>query len=217
MAEWTWDPERRQYRRTATGALVPAAVLLGLKSQFLAARERETERLAARLADGSLSAAGWEQEMRALIASTFTAMGLLGRGGVNAMTPQDVGPISAAIMHQYDYLGKFKGEVESGQVRATAVPARAALYLHAATHAYELGRAAAYGIDLPIYPGETTCLGNCRCHWEIEETATSFRATWVLAGDDENSCEECVDNASRWAPLVVTKSAEPLRARNPYS
>jgi hypothetical protein len=146
--------------------------------------------------------------MRALIQTTFTTAALLGRGGVNAMTPQDVGPISAAIMHQYDYLGKLKGQIERGEVRATALPSRAALYLHAASQAFERGRAQAFGLDLPAYPGDgqSSCGSRCRCAWEIEETPQAFRATWSLGGnEDDQTCEECLDNAARWSPLVIAR------------
>src|SRR5258708_7547882 len=122
------------------------AALREAVADFRRVQEREVDRLAARLADGSLSTAGWEAEMQAVIATTFTALAALGRGGIASLTPQDVGPISAAIQHQYDYLSEFKSDLEKGIVTGRAVPARARMYLGAASQAFERGRASAWDI-----------------------------------------------------------------------
>lgn len=204
---WQYDPEQRRYFDTAAGVWLSRQRLKEGRRTFLQQMEAESTRLAQRLADGSLSASGWEMEMQSLLLTAYLALGLVGRGGWRSMTPQDVAPIAAAIQHQYDYLGKFKADAVRDQPSAEALAARSALYVRSATQAYERGRSAAFGgLDLPAYPGDGSqlCLGNCRCEWQIEEKPSEWRATWFLGADDHN-CETCLDNATNWNPLVIPR------------
>lgn len=204
MPYWQYDPQRRQYQRRDTGEWLSAAALLAIKAGFLERLEAEAQRTCARLADGSLSLSGWEIEMQAAVVTGFTAMALLGRGGRRSMTPQDVAPIAAAIQHQFDYLGKFKGAIASGEVQPRALAARAALYPAGAGAAFERGRIQAYGMpDLGQYPGDgqTECLSRCRCEIHVEEHEDRWEAYWHLA--DTDPCQGCLDQAEAWSPLVV--------------
>lgn len=204
MPYWQFDPQRKQYQRRETGEWLSAAALLAVKARFLDRMEAEARRIAARLADGSLSLTGWETEMQAAVVTGFTAMALLGRGGRRSMTPQDVTPIAAAIQHQFDYLGKFKGAIAAGEVSPRALAARAELYPLGAGAAFERGRVQAYGMpDLGQYPGDgqTPCLGRCACRIEIEEHEDRWEAYWKLG--DADHCPGCLDQVEAWSPLVV--------------
>jgi hypothetical protein len=71
---------------------------------------------------------------------------------------------------------------------------------------YELGKAESQGApSLPAYPGDgqTACLGNCRCNWDIEETEDAWEATWEL--NDAEHCADCIANAEQWNPLRLPK------------
>jgi hypothetical protein len=206
MATWQYDPARRQYQRLDTGEWLTAADLLSLKSRFLDHMESEARRTSARLVDGSLTAAGWEVEMQSSVVTGYTAMALLGRGGREAMQPPDLAPVGAAIGQQFDYLKRFREEVAGGAVSEAALLSRAALYPASAGSAFERGRAQAFGIsDLPAYPGDgsTSCLGNCRCSWDLQETDEGIEATWQIESGD--SCDDCLENAQNWAPLLLER------------
>jgi hypothetical protein len=204
MPLWQYDPTRRQYQRRDTGEWLSLAALLLLKQRFLDHLEQEARRICARLADGSMSLTGWEVEMQAAVVTGFTAMALLGRGGRRSMTPQDVSPIAAAIQHQFDYLGAFKGQIANGEVTPRALAARASLYPAGAGAAFERGRAQAYGVPgLRQYPGDgqTPCLGRCHCTVDIDEHEDRWEVYWKLGAADH--CSGCLDQAEAWSPLVV--------------
>lgn len=84
------------------------------------------------------------------------------------------------------------------------IAARARLYAGAVVAAFERGRAAAHGVELPEYPGDR-CLGqsNCRCSWDVRETPEATEATWVTGG--AGPCAVCADNAERYDPYRVPK------------
>ncbi|MFT4040690.1 MAG: hypothetical protein QM692_21095, partial [Thermomicrobiales bacterium] len=107
------------------------------------------------------------------------------------------------------YLRGFAEEIAAGTLSEAQVAARTQLYLASATQAYERGRAAGcVGLELPCYPadGGTRCLTNCRCHWDIKETADAWSAYYrTNAGE---TCPDCQARAARYNPYVQQKALE---------
>ena len=54
------------------------------------------------------------------------------------------------------------------------------------------------------YIANGTIIHNCKCRWEIKETATEVRATWRLNAAAEN-CDGCKGRASSYAPHTIQK------------
>lgn len=165
----------------------------------VALRDLFTDRLKERAA-GLAGTGDFFPAMQELIKSVHIDMAMLGKGGRSQMTPRDWGHVGQELRRQYQYLTKFALEVPD--LSPAQVAARAGLYMEAAKSSYERANAAAAGIpDLPAYPGDgkTACGTNCRCSWEFEGN----EATWVLGAEDPATCDDCIANAARWAPLVV--------------
>ena len=99
---------------------------------------------------------------------------------------------------------KLKGYY--GDLTEKQIAARSALYLNSTVNAYERGRAASFGLTLPVYPadGGTSCMSNCRCRWDITETSTEYRATWTLNTSAEH-CDDCEARATKYSPYTVKK------------
>jgi hypothetical protein len=232
---WRWNERTGRYHDTATNRFIGHAAMLKLRDRFVEAQRSQASHLAQRLATGRDAGAGavysaystqWREAMRTAIKTTFTDQYLLGHGGRKTMTPQDWGRLGAMIRKQNAYLERFVADVrggkytlEDGKVDASAIGARAELYMKASVLAFERGRALGMGVpELPAYPADgTDCLVNCRCAWQIarveaEGAAYSdavysgellgWNCTWVVRGD-AHTCETCDERGRRWSPLFV--------------
>ena len=203
---WRWDAKTRRYR-AGTGRFLSEKQVRTLRDRFVAAQAAEATALAGKLAAGDLTVKAWETAMRALIRSTYLAEYALGRGGANAMTDADYRLLGKALRQQYGYLRGFARDVAAGNHTEAGIANRAGLYVQASRQAHERGKAAAWGVDLPAYPGDgsTSCKANCSCGWRLSETKTAYRATWVLGGSEH--CDDCAGRAAAWSPFMVEKEA----------
>lgn len=212
---WTWDPASRRYRASLDGAealgqkpgtFVGQAKMLTLRDEFIDARKGHTNDLANQLATGAINLNQWTVAMRQEIKDNFICQYTLAHGGRNTLTQADYGRLGQMIKGQYQYLDNFAADIASGKFTEQALAARARMYIEASSHAFERGKVLQTGMpDLPAYPGDgnTRCLSNCKCSWQIKETDTAWEATWTLGLAEH--CDDCISNAGRWNPLVMTK------------
>lgn len=203
---WSWDSGVKRFRDNTTGRFLSEGGARKLRDAFLDTQKEKTADLAARLAKGDLTLAAWEKEMREHTKTVFVAEAMLGRGGRNAMGDAAWGQVGRQLRDQYEFLRGFAEDVATGAYSEAQIAARAALYVESASQAYERGRAGAYGVTLPAYPGDgRSCEGkaNCRCSWSIQEDEHEVRASWLLGG--AQPCETCKGNAATWAPLTIPK------------
>lgn len=222
MSFWVWEPAAKRYRLTTEGAdalnqkpgtFVSQVKMLSLRDEYITARKDNTNALANQLAKGDITLNQWTQSMRQEVKDNFINQYMLAHGGRNSMTQADWGRVGQMVRGQYEYLNAFADQIASGEYSEQAIAARARMYVESSGQAFERGKAAAQGVpDLPAYPsdGQTACLTNCRCAWNIKETSTEWQAYWQL-GDAEH-CSDCVANASRWNPLVISKSDASTKA-----
>lgn len=204
--KWVYDARVKRYRNETTGRYIARATIVKMRDEFADKAKENIASLAGKLADKSLTVQAWETAMRAEIKSALGAQFMFGRGGLNAMTSADWGSVGALAKDSYGYLRKFAEDIAAGKLSEKQIAARAQLYFDTSRTAYERGRAASFAVRLPAYPadGGTECKANCRCRWEIAETATEVRATWKLNASAEN-CDGCVARAATYNPHVVTK------------
>ena len=145
--------------------------------------------------------------LREIIKDAYGAAYMLGRGGRFQMSYRDWSYLGRAVSEQYRYLNNFAAQVVSRPFNAEDVAQavrRANLYPLSARQVMQRGYTYARGVpELPYYPGDgsTPCLGNCGCHWDIEETATGWDCYWRLGKAD--NCEECPKREVRDSPLRV--------------
>jgi hypothetical protein len=207
---WSFDAASKRYRNSETGRFLSNAQMVGLRDRFTDSLKDRATDLATRRAEGDLSQNDWEREMRSLIKSAYVDLAALGRGGRRSMAPADWGRVGQLIRGQYGYLGSFADD--TANLSEAQIRARAGLYVESATQAYERGRAAAFDVTLPTYPGEQRCGPNCRCAWHLEEAEGEIRATWTLGSAEH--CEDCSGNAAQWNPLIIQRQAVPFVGAN---
>lgn len=234
---WTYDENVGRYRDTSTGRFISQSQMLGLRDTFVAERKamsgsivdaafadvprgippsvmtRQQREAYERAFTAIFGADGSGGTARDAWAQTIQAEFLLGRGGINAMSPDDFDYLSALIVEYDGFWAAFVEEIAAGLdggdgLSVNQIRARVGMYVEAGTRAYEEARARAYSVDLPAYPGDgrTVCLSNCRCTWVISRRADGFHCTWTLGGNE--SCHDCVDNAARWSPLIIPYEEE---------
>jgi hypothetical protein len=205
MAEWQWEPRTRRYRESASGRFLGSNRMAGLRDAFRASMAREARRVTAGLIAGDTALPVWVQEMRGVIKTAYIDQYVMGRGGRGAMTQSDWGACGQLLREQYAWLDQFAQATAGGALTAAQVQARAALYIASSTQAFERGKAAAWNLMLPAYPGDgsSECRSNDRCVWIITETPTAYEATWRLGVAEH--CPTCVGRSETWNPLVIGK------------
>lgn len=207
---WFWNDRVKRYQGAAgspyAGQFISAEKMTLLRDRFIEAQYARMDQLSQRMLTREISVQEWTLEFRKLLKNTYTDMYFAARGGRHVATPADWGRLGAMIKGQYGYLQNFAEEVRSGKLSAEQIQWRARMYIDSSVSAFEHGYAAAFGVTLPAYPGDgkTSCIVNCRCHWEIIETDYGYECYWRLDLDpDVEHCQDCLDNSSRWNPLVL--------------
>jgi len=205
---WTWDIDNSRYV-DADGNILPYEDLRQLLYRFLEGQRSRAEAITNQMFDrvAGVTVPEWEAEMRSIIKDAYGAAYMLGRGGRYQMNYRDWGYLGRQVSEQYRYLNNFAAQVTAGSVDEGRAVMRANLYPLSARQVMQRGYTYARGApDLPAYPGDgsTECLGNCGCHWDLEETTLGtgvpgWNCRWVRGKSD--SCATCVRRENDWNPL----------------
>lgn len=203
---YVWNAKARRWQNASDGRkFIGPAKLAELRDKFIEGNKAKTAALVQKLAVGDLDRTGFELEMRAHLKNVFAAEYMLARGGKHMMTQRDWGSVGRLCRTNYQYLSDFCAEIGEGKLSLRAIENRAEMYIDAAKHAHERGKAVAWGIDLPAYPTQgSECLVNCRCHWVIKESEDEFLCYWTKTAHE--SCPTCLERAARWNPLRIPKT-----------
>ena len=206
---WRWNGTSHRYHNSETGRFLSANQMAPLRDQFIEAQYSETSLLADRLAAGDITIQQWVLDFRKVLKTTYFDEYAIARGGRNAMTQANYGELGGLLKAQYKWLNNFASEIADGTQSLAQIKARSGLYIASATNAFERGKAASYGMPkLSQYPGDgkTECLRQCKCHLQIEETATVWQVHWKLGPVRTEHCGDCLGLAAEWAPLVIKKA-----------
>lgn len=211
---WIYNPNTHNYRDTTTGRLIKAKDIVRISGENLDRTLPIAKQLAHLLVTDQLKLQDWELLMREEIKSLYIQQYLLGKGGVENMTPADWGSIGGMLRVQYQYLNAFAHDIKSGNLTEAQIAYRAQLYFNSARQAFSKAYARARDWDeLPAHPGDgtTICLTNCRCHWEKVGSKT-YR--WVLDFEAEHCTSPgtdrygrptgCLERGALWNPYAVT-------------
>lgn len=206
--EWEWHAKSRRYKNTTTGRFLSTKTVLGLRDQFVDARNAVIKSTSERLANETLAGSAWYATMKKEIANLTWGEFAFGRGGMGALTTDDHEQVNRMIAAQYDYLDRFATDIADGTVSGAGIVARAQLYGRAATAAYHQGETSSWDIELPQHPGDgqTQCHTNCRCHLEIKEGSGAVEVRWIVDTFAEH-CDDCVQLGREWNPLVIERAS----------
>jgi hypothetical protein len=201
---WDFDESYKYYDETA-GRYVSENQLRALSERYLKRRVSVVDQLVGLLL-ASMFLPKWVSQARNEIRQTYFTMYVLGRGGVNKMTPEDWGRLSEQLKTQYHYFNNFANEMADGGLSEDQISYRTSLYLNSSRQAFEVARTiGARNLILPAYPGDgsSECGVNCKCWWRIIEFDDKWDAYWIRTAGE--SCPTCQARASIWVPYVVYK------------
>jgi hypothetical protein len=212
VPDWEFDTRPKRFRDRRNGRFLSAEKAIDLRDGFQERRRVDVDALTRRLSGQAITVQQWEADLRSLVRDIHAAEYVYGRGGLNAMAAVDWTEIDRLAAEQWAYLRGFAEDVAAGRLSEAQINARSKLYYGASRQSYERGRAAAFGVQLPAYPGQgSECQSSCACHWQLSETDDEIRATWKLSSGEH--CPTCRRRASTWAPLVIAKRADGRIAR----
>lgn len=166
--------------------------------------------LADDLASGNLTVQQWKNQMAREIERLHLTAGILGRGGLDAMSRDDLRRINRAVGSQLQYLDNWSWELRSdirqGKVLSSGqIAARGRMYGGAANATMQDAALARAGIpELPARPGDgsTDCLTNCKCKWQIKKVGDGdWDCYWRLSPAEH--CPTCLARAKAWKPLRI--------------
>lgn len=202
LDEWVYDKTKRFVNKT-TGKRVPEATIRGLGDKWLDSLEDYGVDLTESLEEGQ-DVGEWGSDLAKTVLLLAIVYYLLGRGGLSQMGESDWFSLTNEINDQYDYLSGFADDVAAGALSKAQINARTSLYFASASQRYHQGRANAFGLTLPGYPGVgTDCKMNCKCFWNIKEYADRWECFWMRTAAE--SCPTCVARSISWNPYILYK------------
>jgi hypothetical protein len=167
-----------------------------LRDNFIALFEHRMAELSRQYAAGEIDLATWQVDMRTEIRDAYASQIWAATNGDPGL--DDYLKMGNAVQQQDRYLEDFAHQIEAGDVSSDAIASRAQLYARSGKVMYWKQ---AVG-DMPTYPGEQQCLGNCGCEW-IPNGDGSF--TWQRSKDD--SCPDCIHNEKVYSRYRPTQAA----------
>ena len=132
---------RGEYIYNANGRVVPDAKIQAALDRNVREYHKNTENLARRLKEGRISIADWQDRMRREIKDLHRTQYIVGRGGLDKMTPRDWGRLGADLRHlHYNRLDRMALEIADGQLSPAQIAARSKLYMNAGNKQYWRGK-----------------------------------------------------------------------------
>lgn len=201
---WEWNDRTKRFRNLVTGVNITDNRRIVLRDEYIKKQLPAIRRLVNQLRDGEITVQEYLLAVRRHVKKVYLGEWLLAKGGVNAMSANDVRLVGIHVQRQYQFLQNFIEQVRNGELSAAQIRARTEMYIHSATQAYERGQASSHAIDLPEYPadGNQRCLSRCKCRWEIVVKETEIHAHWLMNITAEH-CESCRQNTAKWNPYVI--------------
>jgi hypothetical protein len=159
VADWLYDIATKTFIDEA-GRRMSEATLLEVRDGYLEAMDTLLDDYATNLANGSWTLGMFEDEMRRRLRTAYVAEYTLGKGGASQMTQSDYGRLGNMLKAQYKHLRGYLDDVQSGAETRGTAGQRAKNFLGSARQGFSRGRGRAYGLDLPVHPGDggTPCV-----------------------------------------------------------
>lgn len=128
-----WSESSQRYRDEQTGRFVPTATINSAVDQVITKAGLRLRDLTARLQDGAITLAEWQNAMVAELKPLYVGAAAVGRGGWAQMSQSDWGWTGQQVRQQYGFLRTFAQDIATGkQPMDGRLLARAAMYAEAA-------------------------------------------------------------------------------------
>jgi hypothetical protein len=126
--DFTWDARSRRYRYADSGKFVPREAMLNLQKGYVETIKGDLQTLGGLVADGKISLKTWQETTAQTIKTLHINQAILGRGGVDQMTPADYLAVGRELRSQYKYLRQFAVDLTQGTMTRAQFEARLNLY-----------------------------------------------------------------------------------------
>ena len=138
MADFGWRGKLAQFWNRTIGRLVPRLQVQRWANASIAAVP--VGEWAKQLMDGDLEVGTWQGWMREEIKREYIRQYLIGRGGVEKMTPVDWGSCGGMCRDQFRYLDDFAQEIADGLLSEGIIRRRSEMYINSAREGLERGK-----------------------------------------------------------------------------
>lgn len=125
---FTWDARSQRYRYGDSGKFVPREAMLNLQKGYVEAIKADLQALGGLVADGKISLRTWQETTAKTIKTLHINQAILGRGGVDRMTPADYLAVGRELRSQYKYLQQFATDLTKGTMTRAQFEQRLKLY-----------------------------------------------------------------------------------------
>jgi hypothetical protein len=160
----------------------------------------EVATLTSRLERGEITVKAWQREMEKLLARYHEAAYMIGLES-SELDDDAMAIIIEDIEFQLGYLDAFAVAIAGASAWQASFNSRAALYAQSPKRTYWQGIAAKARLTLPGMPGESECLSNCGCEWDIREVKGGWDCYWRRGKKD--SCNGCRQREREWNPYKI--------------
>jgi hypothetical protein len=169
VAKFSWRDKIAQFWNATVGKLVPRWQVNRWVTASIAAVP--VGDWADQLAAGTLDVGTWQDQMRGEIKREILRQYLIGRGGLDNMSPLDYGSCGGMCGDQFRYLDNFAKEIAAGNLTKGQIRRRSEMYINSAREAFERAKeraAAEAGLNevrwfLDPSPEVEHCHGNPGC------------------------------------------------------
>jgi hypothetical protein len=163
--------------------------------------------LTAQLERGEITVRAWQREMERLLTRYHEAAFMLGLESPE-LDDEAMAIIVKDIEFQLGYLDAFAATIAAAGAGGwlAAWGPRAGLYALSPKRTYWQGVASKLSIMLPGYPGESECLSNCGCSWDVREVKGGYDAYWRRGKSD--SCNGCRQREAQWNPYRIREGGK---------
>jgi len=176
LAEFSWRAKIANFWNRTVGKLVPRLQVQRWANASIAAVP--VGEWAKQLVDGTLDVGTWQEQMRGEIKREYIRQYLIGKGGLENMTPADWGSIGGSVAEQYKWLDRFAEQIASGEEASEGrIRRRSEMYINSAREALERAKR--------------------RAAEEAEQNEV-----WWKRDPDAESCADCEDFEDMgWMPV----------------
>lgn len=182
ISQFAYDAKLLRYRDLKTGRIVSAQKVRAAVDTVIDVETQRIRAISQRLVNGEINLAEWQIQTSTLLKHLHVAMGIAASGGVNAVTPSDLGFIGSEIKKQYQFLRKFAQEIKSGKQKLDgSLIARSALYTQSSRGIFEKVRERA-GINAGRTEIRNVLGSSDHCHGASNGCIEQQARGWVPIG-----------------------------------
>lgn len=139
--QFTFDRTLNRFRYKDTGRLVSRAKILALVQDFRIALDKQSDRLVEAFVEGRITPQEFKTSFASLIKIQHVQALILGRGGVDKVTPEDYLALARDLKNNhYPRLAQFIKQYEAGLLSKQQTKARARLYSRSTRGSLEYGK-----------------------------------------------------------------------------